>query len=246
MDSQVAVDLTPQQTLNVLTEGEVIGGQRIPWGSNNTFLVHLDAGEIRNLQAVYKPAAGEQPLRDFPWKTLYKREYAAYLFAEAVGWPRIPTTVVRDGPAGIGSMQLYVENGSDLTYFDLVAEHSDTLAAFATFDILTNNADRKGGHCIQDGDNTIWSIDHGLTFHADFKVRTVMLEFWGQPVHDTHLKDIKRIRDVLSSNGELTERLRELLADRELDALRRRIDLVLADPIVPHLDPNNNIPWPLV
>lgn len=246
MDSLVAVGLTSQETLSVLTEGEVIGGQRIPWGSNNTFLVHLDAGDSKHVQAVYKPAAGEQPLHDFPWQTLYRREYAAYLFAEALGWPRIPPTVVRDGPAGIGSMQFYVDCDPNVTYFDLVADHLDTLAVLATFDILSNNADRKAGHCLLDRDNTIWSIDHGLTFHSDFKVRTVMLEFWGQPIPDWHLEDIKGVRNELASNGELTENLSELLTDIEFDALRQRVDEVLATPVIPQLNPGHNVPWPLV
>jgi uncharacterized repeat protein (TIGR03843 family) len=246
MDSQVAVGLTTQETQSILAESEVIGGQRIPWGSNNTFLVHLDAGEGRHVRAVYKPGAGEQPLHDFPWQTLYKREYAAYLLAEALGWPRIPMTVIRDGPAGVGSMQLYVECDPNVTYFDLVSDRLDILAAFATFDILTNNADRKAGHCLLDGGNTIWSIDHGLTFHADFKVRTVMLEFWGQPIPEVHLEDIKGVRDQLATNGELTANLRELLTDIEFDALRQRVDEVLATPVIPQLNPGHNVPWPLV
>jgi uncharacterized repeat protein (TIGR03843 family) len=246
MDSQVAVGLTTQETLSVLTKGEVIGGQRIPWGSNNTFLVHVDAGDSQHVQAVYKPGAGEQPLHDFPWQTLYKREYAAYLLAESLGWPRIPMTVIRDGPAGVGSMQLYVECDPNVTYFDLVADRLDILAEFATFDILTNNADRKAGHCLLGGDNTIWSIDHGLTFHAEFKVRTIMLEFWGQPIPDEHLEAVKGVRDELATNGEFTANLRELLAEDEFDALRQRVDEVLAGPTIPQLDPGYNIPWPLV
>ncbi len=246
MDSQIAVGLSSQETLAVLDDGEVIGGQRIPIGSNNAFLVHLDAGDGRHIRAVYKPAAGEQPLFDFPWQTLYKREYAAYLFAETLGWPRVPTTVIREGPAGVGSMQIYVESDPDVTYFELVGDHLDTLVAFATFDVLTNNADRKGGHCILDEAGTIWSIDHGLTFHTDFKVRTVMLEFWGQRIPDEYLRDVRTVQNQLGSYGELAAGLSELLADYEFDALRSRIDAVLEDPVIPRLDPGHNIPWPLV
>jgi hypothetical protein len=246
MESQVAAGLTPQETLDVLIEGEVKGGQRIPWGSNNTFLVQLDAGDSRHVRAVYKPAAGEQPLHDFPWQSLYKREYASYLLAEALGWPRIPTTVIREGPAGVGSIQLYVDCDPNVTYFELVADHRETLAAFAIFDILANNADRKAGHCLLDVDNTIWSIDHGLTFHSDFKLRTVMLEFWGEAMSESLMDNVRVVRDQLASNGELTAGLSELLAGQEFDALRGRIDAVLADPIIPRLDPGRNIPWPLV
>ena len=177
----VAVQLSEEEALPVLRDGDVIGGQQIPWSSNYTFLLRIDAGPGRFLRAVYKPKAGERPLYDFPGGTLYRREYAAYLLGRAIGWPPVPLTLIREGPYGVGSMQLYVDSDPRITYFDLVSDHADEFGRFAAFDLVANNADRKGGHCLLGADGTIWSIDHGLTFHPDFKVRTVMLEFWGAP-----------------------------------------------------------------
>ena len=138
------MELSEGEALRVLREGEVIGGQQIPWSSNYTFLVELDAGPGRFLRAVYKPRAGERPLFDFPGGTLYKRERAAFLVSRAIGWPPIPLTLIREGPYGVGSMQLYVESDPQVTYFDLIADHADELRRFAAFDLVTNNADRKG------------------------------------------------------------------------------------------------------
>ena len=241
----VPVQLSEEEALPILRDGEVIGGQQIPWSSNYTFLVRIDAGPGRFLRAVYKPKAGERPLYDFPGGTLYRREYAAYLLARAIGWPPVPLTLIREGPYGVGSVQLYVESDPRVTYFDLVSEHADEFGRFAAFDLVANNADRKGGHCLLGADGTIWSIDHGLTFHSDFKVRTVMLEFWGEPLPDALLPDLRVLADRLDSSGGLRDELRDLLTNDEVDVLLRRTETVLADPVFPRLDPHRNIPWPL-
>ncbi len=241
----VAVQLSEEEALPILRDGEVIGGQQIPWSSNYTFLVRIDAGPGRFLRAVYKPRAGERPLYDFPGGTLYRREYAAYLLARAIGWPPVPLTLIREGPYGVGSVQLYVESDPRITYFDLVSEHADEFGRFAAFDLVANNADRKGGHCLLGADGTIWSIDHGLTFHADFKLRTVMLEFWDEPLPDALLPDLRTLADRLSSTDGLRDELRELLSAEEVDVLLRRTEAALADPVFPRLDPHRNIPWPL-
>ena len=141
-------------------------------------------------------------------------------------------------------MQLYVESDPRITYFDLVSEHADEFSRFAAFDLVANNADRKGGHCLLGADGTVWSIDHGLTFHADFKLRTVMLEFWGEPLPDALLPDLTALADRLSSTDGLRDELRELLTNDEVDVLLRRTETVLADPVFPRLDPHRNIPWP--
>ena len=241
----MADDLTEADALPVLRDREIIAGQRIPWSSNYTFLVHIDSGPGTHLRAVYKPRDGEQPLYDFPDGTLYKREYAAYLLSRDLGWPDVPLTLVRDGPYGVGTMQLYVECDPRITYFDLVDDHADQLRKFAVFDLVANNADRKGGHCLLGADGTIWSIDHGLTFHALFKVRTVMLEFWGARIPQALLADLEALADRLKANGELAAGLSELLSEEELGMLRQRIGAILADPVIPQMDPRRNVPWPL-
>ena len=142
-------------------------------------------------------------------------------------------------------MQFYVESDPRITYFDLVSEHADEFSRFAAFDLVANNADRKGGHCVLGADGTIWSIDHGLTFHSDFKVRTVMLEFWGVPLPEGLLPDLGALADRLSSSDGLRDELCELLTAEEVDVLLRRTEAVLAEPVFPHLDPRRNVPWPL-
>ena len=241
----VPVELSEEEALPILRDGEVVGGQQIPWSSNYTFLLRIDAGPGRFLRAVYKPKAGERPLYDFPSGTLYRREYAAFLLGRAIGWPPVPLTLIREGPYGVGSMQLYVESDPRITYFDLIADHSDELRRFAAFDLVANNADRKGGHCVLGADGTIWSIDHGLTFHPDFKVRTVMLEFWGAPLPEGLLPDLRTLADRLGSSNGLRDQLCEQLTSDEVDVLLRRTEAVLEEPVFPRLDPRRNVPWPL-
>jgi uncharacterized repeat protein (TIGR03843 family) len=240
-----AVELAEDEAAPLLREGEILGGQRIPWSSNYTFLVRIDAGPGKFLRAVYKPRDGEAPLYDFPDGSLYKREYATFLLSRALGWPPVPLTLVRDGPYGVGSMQLYVDTDPRVTYFDLIADNMDQLWRFMAFDLLSNNADRKGGHCLLGGDGTIWSIDHGLTFHQDFKLRTVMLEFWGEPIPPEIVADLKAFADRLSADQELTKGLVEMLSEVEVDQLTERLGAILEDPTVPQLDPRRNVPWPL-
>ena len=242
----VAVALSPAEALPFLREGEVIGGQRIPWSSNYTFLVHLDAGPGRYIRAVYKPRDGERPLYDFPFGTLYKREYAAYLLSRALGWPDVPVTLIREGPYGVGSMQTYVECDPDVTYFDLISDRRQDLLPLAVFDVLANNADRKAGHCLLGGDGRIWSIDHGLTFHPYFKLRTVMLEFWGDRVPTTLVDDAEALAGHLESKSGPAAALTELLDDGAPEALLRRVEALLENAVIPKLDPRRNVPWPLV
>ena len=230
----------------MLQDGDIVGGRRISWSSNYTFLVQIDAGPGKHVDAVYKPRDGERPLHDFPDGSLYKREYAAFLVSRALGWPNVPLTVVRDGPYGVGSVQLLVEADPRITYFDLVKDGSDGLIQLAVFDVLANNADRKGGHCLKGEDGRVWSIDHGLTFHSQFKLRTVMLEFWGTSIPQPLIDDIDSLANDLEATSEVASELGELLTDDELSAVHKRLGALLKDPVVPTLDPRRNVPWPVV
>ena len=247
MDSgAVAINPPEADALPILESSEIVGGQRIPWGSNYTFLVRIDAGPGRYLKAIYKPRDGERPLIDFPQGTLYKREYAAFLLGRALGWPHVPLTLIRDGPYGIGSVQLYVESDPDVTYFELLEGSAEELLRFAVFDVAANNADRKGGHCLRGDDGRIWSIDHGLTFHPVFKMRTVMLEYWGAPIPGPVLDGLEALANRLDSDSVLADSLGEALNGKEIGALRKRLDTLLERRVVPRLDPRRNVPWPLV
>jgi uncharacterized repeat protein (TIGR03843 family) len=240
------VVLSESDALPLLQSGEITGGHRMPWGSNYTFLVWIDAGPGKYLRAIYKPRDGEKPLWDFPDGTLYKREYATFLLSRILGWPNVPLTLVRDGPYGVGSVQLYVECDPEITYFDMVSDSAEELRPFAVFDLLVNNADRKAGHCILGDDQRIWSIDHGLTFHISFKLRTVMTEFWGETIPDPLLKDMETLLTRLDSPDEQTQLLTRHIESREINALTRRILTMLENPVLPHLDPYENVPWPFV
>lgn len=242
----VPIELTEEEALPLLSSGEIVSGGQLAWGSNYTFLVGIDAGPGKLLRAVYKPRDGERPLYDFPHGTLYKREYATFVLARSLGWPNVPLTLIRDGPYGVGSMQLYIDCNQQVTYFDLIKERAAELQRFAVFDLLVNNADRKGGHCLLGKDKRIWSIDHGLTFHSVFKVRTVMLEFWGQPIPQDLLTDLEALLKRLDSDASLKGALAELLEPAEVEALRRRLCAILQDPVHPILDRYRNVPWPWV
>lgn len=218
----------------------------MPWGSNFTFMVWIDIGSSQCIRAIYKPRDGERPLYDFPRGTLYRREYATFLLSRALGWPKVPLTLIREGPYGIGSMQLYIESDPRITYFDLHECHGDVLSQFAIFDLLVNNADRKAGHCLLDKNGEIWSIDHGLTFHQDFKLRTVMLELYDRTICPALLTDLTLLLHDLDSSSSLAQELSQLLIEQEIIALKNRLLNLTQNPILPPLDPYQNVPWPWI
>jgi hypothetical protein len=193
---------------------------------------------------VYKPARGESPLWDFEAGTLYRREVAAYELSKVLGWPSIPPTVVRrDGPHGVGAMQLFID--ADRRHFlEEQSSRQETWARVALFDIIANNADRKSGHCLFDPDDRVWVIDHGLTFHVDQKLRTVIWDFSGEPLPHELCGDVERaLIDV--EKGRLAKRLGELLRPAEVRALKRRLRGVL-DPSWRFPEPTSgwSVPWP--
>ena len=212
--------------------------------SNYTFLATLEPHPPSGLNVVYKPARGESPLYDFEAGTLYKREVAAYELSKVIGWPRIPPTVVRRrAPHGIGMVQLFVD--ADNRHF--LGEQSafrDTWIRVALFDVITNNADRKSGHCLFDADDHVWVIDHGLTFHTDQKLRTVIWNFAGERLPDEVCSDLERALDSLHS-GALARSLARLLSAAEIDMLSRRLRGVM-NPRWRFPEPTSawSIPWP--
>ena len=186
-------ELTPGE---ILATGEVEILGRMPWSSNATFLVEacLDGATARG---IYKPHAGERPLWDFP-DGLYRREVAAHELSAALGWDVVPLTILRDDmPHGIGSLQQFVDADFEQHYFTLLDDETThpQLRRMAVFDIVSNNTDRKGGHCLVDADGHIWGIDNGLSFHAEFKLRTVIWDFAGEPVAPELLADLERLVD---------------------------------------------------
>jgi len=214
--------------------------------SNYTFLARLEPHPPSGLNVVYKPARGESPLWDFPSGTLYRREVAAYELSKVLGWPQIPPTVVRrDAPHGVGAVQLFIE--SDRRHFlGEQGSHRETWIRVALFDVITNNADRKSGHCLFDADDQVWVIDHGLTFHTDHKLRTVIWDFAGQPLPTDLCGDVERAL-VQLERGSLGPLLQGLLSPAEQRTLKRRLRSVLA-PDWRFPDPTSawSLPWPPV
>ena len=235
--------LTASRVLEVLSRGKMEMQGLLPSGSNYTFLVYMLHEDLR-LPAVYKPRRGERPLWDFPDGTLYKRETAAYVVSEALGWGFVPPTVCRDGVEGPGSVQFYVDVEPEAHYFNLAEDQKEPLRRIAAFDILVNNADRKGGHVLRDSGGELWAIDHGLCFHADPKLRTVIWDFSGQPVADEILNSLRKFRAMLNPPSDLAGLLCQLIDEDEIAALRRRADRLLKQKGYPEPGPGRNYPWP--
>ncbi|MGZ6544981.1 MAG: SCO1664 family protein [Actinomycetota bacterium] len=227
-----------------LVSGELELLGLLPNSSNYTFLARATAGDDQVL-AVYKPRRGEMPLWDFPEGTLCRREVAAYVVARELGWPNIPPTVLREGPEGLGSTQLFVEFDPSQHYFTLEGTHPEEFRRVALFDMVVNNADRKGGHCLLAPDGTIWVVDHGVCFNEEPKLRTVIWEHVGEPISPDLLDDVQRFRDR-SQAGDLRAELDELLSADELLALDERIGAVLAAGVFPEPGPGRPYPWPPV
>lgn len=215
-------------------------------GSNYTFLVALSLDGKPFDYGIYKPRRGENPLWDFPIGTLYKREVAAYLLSEALGWHFIPPTVIWDGPYGEGSLQLFIRDAHKTHYFDLRDTHPEEVKRIAVFDLLVNNTDRKGGHCIKDPGGKVWGIDHGLTFSIDPKLRTVIWDFGGEKIDRDCLDSVARELARFHTPKGLADRLNGLLDEEEIDWLAMRMQDVLREPVLPVLRSRWEVPWPLV
>ena len=229
-----------------LDEWPITGIGLHPGGSNYVFVVRLADGD-EEIYGIYKPAAGERPLRDFPYGTLHHREWSAYVVADELGWPAVPPTVVREGPHGIGSVQLFIDADFAKHYFNLRENRLDDYTPVAMFDVLVNNADRKGGACLLDADGRIWAVDHGLTFNPLARRRTVMFEFNGTPYPDDLLSSIEELQALLNCpDSELRGKLASALDDHEIDSLLRRAEDMVKNRVFPVLDPDWNVPWPMI
>ena len=258
--------------LDLLRTGELSLHGRLVAASNGTFQgsVSLD-GESATV--VYKPVEGERPLWDFPDGTLAQREYASYVVSEALGWSVVPPTLLRDGPLGEGMVQLWIDEAEllpgETELVDIVPQgrvpegwigvldaldgrhnpvtlvhaDNDALRRMAMFDAVVNNADRKGGHVLNPGDGRVFGVDHGVTFNADDKLRTVLWGWAGTPVPPELLDDVKKLADGLA--GQLGAELCALITGVELTATRERCATLLKTGIFPF--PSDDwpaIPWP--
>ncbi|HEY42787.1 MAG TPA: SCO1664 family protein [Anaerolineae bacterium] len=240
------VDNPRDHNLQILQNGTVQVAGQFMWGSNYTFLAKVET-QGESLLAVYKPLRGERPLWDFPPGSLAAREVAAYLTSRALGWDLVPPTVLReDGPAGPGSLQLYLDIDPERHYFNFSDEERQRLRPVVAFDVLINNADRKSGHILLGSDDHLWLIDHGICFHRDHKLRTVVWDFVGQPIPQDILKDLRAFRNHLTSNDELASAFAELLSQGEIEAMTVRAEQLITEGRFPEPDGVRPYPWPLV
>jgi uncharacterized repeat protein (TIGR03843 family) len=240
----VSTTVSDERARAFLAEGDLELLGRIPWASNATLLARVRHRELEGL-AVYKPVRGERPLWDFPSGTLYRREVAAYLVSEQLGWGLVPPTLVREGPLGVGSLQLYVDADAEVTAFELLADGNATLPRIAAFDVAVNNADRKAGHCLLGDDHRVWAIDHGVCFHEEPKLRTVLWDLAGRPLEAADVADLEALAAAVGG-GELGERLAELLAAEEVEALAQRSLALARKGRLPAPRSGRAYPWPLV
>ena len=277
-DSRPDEDHIPIQQL---TEWPITGIGLHPGGSNYVFVVRLtdpvkypelldqsasssdstpetkeevrdEIDESASIYGIYKPQSGERLLRDFPAGTLHNRERAAYLVSRELGWPNIPPTVIRAGPHGEGSVQLFIDaapvpdDREPDNYFTLRNERLEDFRDMAMFDALVHNADRKGGSCIVSDDRKLWAIDHGLTFNQFARRRTVMFEFNGTEYPANLLNDVEALVDVLESESKLSFELKQLISQPEVGDVVTRAKEMIEFGHYPYLDPDANVPWPMV
>lgn len=236
--------LDHNDTLDLLRGGELDVLGRMPWASNGTFLATV-AGDGVTLPAIYKPRRGERPLWDFPDGTLCHRETAAFVVSDALGWGIVPETVLRDGPLGPGMVQRFVDHDPEEHYFTLLDANRSRLRDLAIFDVVINNADRKGGHCLRSRtDDVVYGIDHGLTFHPTWKLRALMA-FAAQPLTGPERSAL----DMLAARyeGDFGDELASLLAPVECQALALRVRALLSSGALPEPDDGyQSVPWPAV
>ena len=263
------MEMEPGKVLRALAEGEVVPLGMMPWSSNYTFLVQIndehyssqlgdtdrpvinvDGEQIKSdLLAVYKPRKGETPLWDFPEGTLCQREQAAYLVSSALGWNVVPPTVLRNGPQGFGSLQLFINADPNHHYFNFreKGEVLDDLQRLVLFDLMINNADRKSGHCLLDDEGHVWGIDHGITFNTEYKVRTVIWDFANELIPTKHMADMQKLQTQITAEQPLAKAMRQLLSGAEVKAFRRRLEGLIELGHFPQPSRNQrSVPWPPV
>jgi hypothetical protein len=229
---------------SLLVEGELRTVGLLPRASNYTFLAEVTDGAT-TVPVVYKPRRGEIPLWDFPEGTLCNREVAAFVVAEALGWPNVPPTVLRDGPHGEGAVQLFVRSDPGEHYFTLRERFADEFRRVAAFDVLTGNGDRKAGHCLLAADGRLWVVDHGLCFAERPWLRTVIWDFAGRPLPHDVRRDMRDLAGELRTGG-LREKLTELLSPGEVDATAGRAEELADTGAFPQPGSGRAFPWPVV
>jgi len=231
----------------LLTRGEIAMEGMVPWSSNYTYLVTVKLDE-REEYGIYKPQCGEHPLWDFETGSLCKREVAAYELSAYLNFPNVPVTVLRESaPQGLGMVQQFIDHKRRENFFTVRDKCPEEMKKIAVFDALINNTDRKGGHVLSDQQGMIWAIDHGVTFHEDPKLRTVIWDFIDEPIPDPLLTQLEKLRAALKGSERIRATMEDLLARTEMRALMLRLNALLKYRVYPAPPPDwPHIPWPPV
>lgn len=240
--------MTIERVLDILQAGVVESEHGLMrWSSNYAFLVSVRCDDV-SVPAVYKPQRGERPLWDFPDGSLCNRERASFLTSQELGWMIVPPTVLRDGSHGIGSFQFFIDHDPEENYFSFDDSKIPYLKTISAFDYIVNNADRKGGHCLVDSQGHVWGIDHGITFHSQNKLRTVIWNFAGQALEPKLLDDLERLYATLDNKDSTYHKaLVSLITDREIGAFQNRIRHLLKAKKYPQPSSSGpSYPWPPV
>jgi hypothetical protein len=225
-----------------LIQGELIVTGRLIDASNATLLANCNFGS-ESFKCIYKPVAGERPLWDFQDGNLASREYAAFLISEMMKLHIVPTTILRDGPFGMGMVQEWIDIDSRVDLAEFFSEDDPQLRAMALFDAVINNTDRKIGHLLPDEDGKLYGCDHGVTFHQENKLRTVLWQWAGEELSSDELIRLNQLLVSLdSAEGEV---MKSLLTDDEINALRTRVQELIKTGTFPMPSPDwPAIPWP--
>jgi hypothetical protein len=229
------------EILEHLNEGSISVTGRLVDASNATLFAQCDYnGKI--LDVIYKPVAGERPLWDFPDGNLAQREFAAYLVSSFSKWNIVPPTVLRDGPFGLGMVQQWIDIDQSIDLALFYREDNPDLRKMALFDAVINNTDRKIGHLLPSQEGVLHGCDHGVTFHEEFKLRTVLWQWAAEPLTEEELSQLRDLKSVLK---EEEAQLAVLITSNEIQALHQRIETLLRDAVFP--TPSDEwpaVPWP--
>lgn len=227
--------------LELLKTGVINVTGRLVDASNATLFASIES-DIAQGQCIYKPIVGERPLWDFPDGQLAHREYAAFLISELLSLHIVPPTVLRDGPFGIGMVQLWIDIDEEIDLAHFFSQDDPQLRTMALFDAIINNTDRKIGHLLPDKSGHVYGCDHGVTFHSEYKLRTVLWQWAGEALLET---EIEILRNALSGFAEIEDALKDYLTQDEIDALELRIKELLESATFPLPNPDwPSIPWP--
>ncbi|MCH1512762.1 MAG: SCO1664 family protein [Acidimicrobiales bacterium] len=233
--------ISTSRALEALHHGELEVVGRMQWSSNATFLIDVRHSDLV-VQGIYKPARGERPLWDFP-EGLFYREVASFELSDFLEWDIVPPTIVREGPLGNGSIQLFIPCDLGIHYFDIVKDplHHQCLMKICVFDFIANSTDRKGGHCLLDPHGNVWAIDNGLTFHNEFKLRTVIWDWAGEQIPEAILTDL----EILSTSP-IPENIASYLNPTEQEAFLQRVRQLLEVQKFPVDTSGTRYPWPVI